>query len=323
MNIKSPPILVITFNRPHFTKQLLEKISTLNPKTIYIFADHPRLNNKKDEELCKNNREIIKQFVETNNAKYYFSEANMGCKKGVTSAISWAFETEEQIIILEDDCDPSPSFFNFCTYALKKYKNNHQIFSICGTYYGKKTRPPGYYFSHFNSVWGWATWKRSWESIDFTMAKYDTKEFSDKAKKYYINRSIRNWVLSYISDEFTKKSNIWSPYLYYTKILQNSYTINPYSNLVQNIGFLEGANSHENTNTYLTNFKTADMNLSDTQTVATIDREADDEIFAEIKKFDSRLFLKVRVHQAISKFLYRTNLIKILWKIKKLKTLIG
>ena len=55
------PVLLIVFNRPDTTKQVLENIRRAKPKKLYVSADAPRPNNGDDFVNCKKAREIVKQ----------------------------------------------------------------------------------------------------------------------------------------------------------------------------------------------------------------------------------------------------------------------
>ena len=57
---------------------------------------------------------------------------NLGCGYGPYSAISWAFQYTDRLIILEDDCIPSTAFFPYCEYLLEKYTDDVRIRHISG-----------------------------------------------------------------------------------------------------------------------------------------------------------------------------------------------
>jgi hypothetical protein len=323
INNKKPlPILIITFNRPNFTQQLLEKLSSYNlDLKFYFFADKPRKNNLNDISYCTKNIDIIHSFAHSNIERLFIPENNLGCKAGITSAISWFFQSEEYGVILEDDCIPSKSFLEFCIYALDKFKDDSKVFNICGTYYGTHTSNSSYYLSTLNGIWGWATWKRAWSSIDFSMSEYQSDKFKKNTNLYFKNRKMKNWTLSYIKDEYTKRSNIWSPYLMYTKILQLSYTLTPQVNLVENIGLQSGANSTGKDFLELSEFRAKDLNIDviiNEKLNPIQNLSADLDSFSFIAMGDPRLSVKVQLHQFISTFLYRTGLIKFYHALKKL-----
>ena len=52
-----------------------------------------------------------------------FRTNNLGCGEGPSTAITWFFENEPEGIIVEDDCLPSLSFFNYAEEMLERCRN--------------------------------------------------------------------------------------------------------------------------------------------------------------------------------------------------------
>jgi hypothetical protein len=111
--MKNIPVIVLLFNRPYETKKLFETLSKLKPQKLYINQDGPRKDFLKDLKMCKKVREIALNPDWDCDIFSNINESNQGCRKSVSSGLNWFFENEEFGIILEDDCIPSKSFFNF------------------------------------------------------------------------------------------------------------------------------------------------------------------------------------------------------------------
>ena len=116
------PILLIIFNRADCLQQVFQRIRELQPAKLYLAADGPRPSHPEDVRNCEAARRIVInnidwpcQFITRLN------EQNLGCGRGVSSAISWFFEHEPEGIILEDDCLVDSSFFPFAQEMLEKY----------------------------------------------------------------------------------------------------------------------------------------------------------------------------------------------------------
>ena len=121
------PVLFIIFNRPDTTQQVFKAIRQVRPKYLYVAADGPRPDKIREKEKCEVAREIIKQVDWDCEVKTLFRNNNLGCKIGVSSAISWFFDNVEEGIILEDDCVSSISFLPFCSELLEYYRNDKDI----------------------------------------------------------------------------------------------------------------------------------------------------------------------------------------------------
>lgn len=127
------PILFLIFNRPDTTKVVFERIKEIKPKYLFVVADGPRVHADGEIELCKKTRAVINNIDLDCDLKLLFREENLGCGKGPSNAINWFFNYVENGIILEDDCLPDVSFFNFCEDLLECYKNEPKLMHIGST----------------------------------------------------------------------------------------------------------------------------------------------------------------------------------------------
>lgn len=170
------------FNRPGPTREVFEKIRRAQPARLFIIADGPRT--EQECILCEETRKIANAIDWPCEVKRNFSETNMGCGKRLSSGISWVFKQVEEAIILEDDCLPDNSFFQFCAEMLEQYRDDTRIMHIAGTsaQVGNKRFNPheSYYFSIIANIWGWATWRRAWNLYDYDMKQWPTLKEADK-----------------------------------------------------------------------------------------------------------------------------------------------
>ena len=234
------PILLIVFNRPDKTQKLFDKIKEIKPRKLFVSADGPRLNNESDKLLCKNTRDIFNKIDWDCDYQTRFSEINLSCKKNVIESIDWFFSANEEGIILEDDCIPNVSFFNFCKILLEKHRNNKTIMQINGTNLDidySTLIDDTYFFSKLNHTWGWASWKRAWIKFDKKFENYPIVKKNGLIQKYYVDKEITNWMIRYFDKSFKNKDNIWSTNWSFSILKEDGLCISPTLNLVKNIGF--------------------------------------------------------------------------------------
>lgn len=245
-------VLFVVFNRPDTTKQVFEAIRKAKPPRLYVAADGPRLNTPNDIEKTREVREIILQNIDWDcEVKTLFRGKNIGCKEAVSGAISWLFEHEESGIILEDDCLPHPDFFIFCDTLLTKYADDERIAVITGNNFqnGIKRGDASYYFSKYNHVWGWATWRRAWKNysgeIPFLPNWLNSDAWYEICPNFFERRYWKRIFTKVYEGNFpTAWDYPWTACLWYNKQL----TITPNVNLVSNIGFGEGSTHTNNIN---------------------------------------------------------------------------
>jgi hypothetical protein len=168
------PIVLIIFNRPETTMRVFDAVRQVRPERLLVIADGPRPDRPGEAALCEQARAILNTIdwpcqVDTN-----YAAANMGCRHRVSSGLDWVFSLVEEAIILEDDCLPAPSFFPFCVELLNHYREEPRIAQISGSnfQFGRMRGEDSYFFSRFNHVWGWATWRRAWLMNDNAMADW-------------------------------------------------------------------------------------------------------------------------------------------------------
>jgi hypothetical protein len=82
----------------------------------------------------------------------------------VSSGLTEVFSKVPEAIILEDDCLPDPTFFQYATELLERYREDSRVGVISGSsrLRGKRVSPYSYDFSADVRIWGWATWARTW-----------------------------------------------------------------------------------------------------------------------------------------------------------------
>ena len=230
------PILFIIFNRPDVAQVVFDEIKKIKPKYLYIAADGPRETNEKDKLLCKESRAIIDQVDWPCEVKTLFRDKNLGCKLGVSSAITWFFEQVEAGIILEDDCVPHQSFSRFAGEMLEKYKDEEKVMMITGLNpISDYQSPTSYYFSRYFSIWGWATWRRAWQKYDIEMREWPRVK-AEGLDKYYTDPYARNSMEQAFEDTYRGKINTWDYQWALTGLVHNGLSIVPSKNLISNIG---------------------------------------------------------------------------------------
>ena len=229
------PVVLIIFNRPDLTRQVLEKIEDAKPERLFIISDGPRQAKVGEDLLVQKTRDIVKNVSWNCTVERKYSDSNLGCRKSVSSGLDWVFSRVDRAIILEDDCIPHPSFFPYCEELLERYKNDKNIAMISGNnFFGKNSNHSSYDFSYHSLIWGWATWRRAWnlyhQAEDKGAAYFDTNyiELNKRMKK--------NRLLS-IKQTLLGKIDTWDYVWQYALLISKSLCIYPSNNLVQNIGF--------------------------------------------------------------------------------------
>ena len=253
------PILLIIFKRKETALKVLETIRRVQPKKLYIAADGAR--NEEEKTKCIDTRESILKAVDWEcSIKTLFQDKNLGCCDGVSAAITWFFENEEQGIILEDDIIAENSFFYFCEKLLNYYKDNEQIMHITGdSPLDRKVGEASYYFATVQHCWGWASWRRAWKYYDSTMKTISYRDTKKTLKKRYKDFNIRDYWQNWFYR--TQDINTWDYQWTYCIISKDGICINPSLNLTSNIGFGEDSTHTSNPDDENANRKTYSIDI--------------------------------------------------------------
>jgi hypothetical protein len=233
------PVAFIIFNRPDTTARVFEAIRQAKPPLLLVIADGARASKSGEIEKCAATRAIIDGVDWDCEVRTNYSDVNLGCGKRVSSGLDWVFQEVEEAIILEDDCLPHPTFFQFCEELLECYRDDTRIMSIIGNnlQMGKSYSDNSYYFSHYNHVWGWASWRRAWKHYDFRMTNWP-KIKDGNFLNSILDRpeALRYW--SQIFDQMYKDEiDTWDYQWIFSCWSQNALTVVPEINLISNIGY--------------------------------------------------------------------------------------
>lgn len=249
--MKESAVLLITFNRPDTTKEVLKALQTVKPKRLYVFSDGAR--NPEEEKVCQKVRDIVTEMVNWPcDLRRKVSKKNLGCGPGPFTAMNWAVEEEDRIIILEDDCVPSPAFFHYCNYLLDKYLQDERIWVVSGNNYCPEyTLPEDYAFTRYAHSWGWATWRRCIKKVDLEMQNYP--EFRDRKLMYsLIPKKEADFFMKVYDSTYNDKSrmqHIWDIQFGFCILSNNGMGIMPRANLMKNIGYM-GTHSEEKSSSH-------------------------------------------------------------------------
>ncbi len=194
-------------------------------------------------EKCQKAREIIDQVDWECEVLTNFSEINLGCKQRVSSGIDWVFSEVEEAIILEDDCLPTSSFFDFCQNLLEHYRHDERIMHISGNNFqdGQSRNDFSYYLSKYTHVWGWASWRRAWQHYDVTLKTWSEYKKSSMIGSICESVYEQKYWADIFENVFNNKIDTWDYQWLYTCWFQSGLSVLPNSSLVSNIGFGSGA----------------------------------------------------------------------------------
>ena len=235
-----PAVLIVAFNRPETARRVFAAVRAARPARLFFACDAPRSDRPGEAERVAEVRAILQGVDWPCEVRTKFPESNLGCGPGVSSAISWFLGEAGEGIILEDDCLPDASFFDYCTSMLDRFRGDQRVGQVCGFNLLPEASPlsSDYFPSHFGWCWGWATWRRAWKSFDPSMEGWN------RLKRLGLHRQhpfYRERVRVFDLESNLGLANTWDYQWHYALASQGMLSLVPSVNLVRNIGFTADA----------------------------------------------------------------------------------
>lgn len=236
------PVAFCIFNRPQLTARVFAAIRLAGPKQLLVIADGPRDDRPGEQEAVAQTREILNRIDWPCEVKTNFSSTNLGCKTRMATGLTWAFEQAEELIVLEDDCLPDPTFFSFTQSLLRRYRDTPQIMMISGdNFQPGPTSDNSYYFSRWAHIWGWASWRRAWNHYDPGIDSWPTDKVNGSLAQQVDSPAEYQYWSSVFDQVHQGQIDTWDFSWAYALWKQNGLAILPEQNLVTNLGFGDSA----------------------------------------------------------------------------------
>jgi hypothetical protein len=236
------PVVLFMFARPDTTARIMEAIREAKPKRLLLVADGARDGVPGEAERSEQTRALAARVDWDCEVSTNFADRNMGQKERVDSGLSWAFEQEEEAIILEDDTLPNQTFFRFCDELLERYRDDERILSIGGTnfQFDGRASSDSYYFSRYPHIWGWASWRRAWNLTDPEMTRWpELRESGWLDDLIEAPHAAGYW--SHQLDLAYRERHTWDYAWLFSAWVNEGLHAVPNVNLVSNLGFREDA----------------------------------------------------------------------------------
>lgn len=289
-----PAVLIVAYARP---ANLLQILSVLEPLEleIYLFVD---ASNREHQELNTETVKIAREIEAKKRINVRVSSRNLGVGKAVPAGINWAFEHEDELFILEDDCIPSLEFFEYAR-RFRKHLNpkTRMISGINLIPESKRTTSPGVSsLSSYPSIWGWFTNAESWKLLNVYNERLPSPItiigcFFRRPSKIL---SISFFYAACIRVH-KEETSAWDCQVALAMLIHNYISIIPSRNMIQNIG-ADAVSSHDMT-----------VNISSSNVVASFEFntvQAENELDADKKHQNDRLLerevYKIHVRHILS-----------------------
>jgi len=236
-------VLLLFFTRSDTFRQVFREVRKARPSQLFLYQDGPR------DEHDLPGIEACRQIVADDQIDWecevhrQYLEKNQGCDPSGFLSHQWAFSLAGKVIVLEDDVVPSQSFFTFCKEMLDRYEHDERISMVCGFNTDEVTTDvtADYFFTSFQSIWGWASWRRVAQRCEADYAFMHDAASLQQLKAVARQRGYRSNMLKMFSDH-SQSGKAYFETIYWADLILNSgLCIMPTKNLVNNVGLTTGS----------------------------------------------------------------------------------
>lgn len=243
--MRTTPLLILAYNRPDKVQRLIERLRSQAPQHLMIAVDGPKPGIA-DAARVSAVQAAIGAIDWTDDVETRFRPSNLGLRRAVVDAVSWAVDKHGQAIVIEEDVLPGRHFEGYANHMLEYFREDDRIAHISGynivppdalTANGHKSR-----LTIYPESVAWATWARSWATFDDSMEWAMNATIADLAKITGSMVSGVRWK-QHFADANSDRISTWAYRWIASMWSKGALTLSPNRNLVTYAGFDEGTNS--------------------------------------------------------------------------------
>lgn len=236
------PVILITYNRPQHTARVLSGLEANGARNLHIYCDFPK--SAAHIPAVEETRRLVRS-VSWTTPRIVERAANLGLARSILSACDELYQQYDQLILLEDDCVPGPHFMHFMRETLSRYRDHPRVFGVSG--YSIPLPPPAlqsypydlYFFPRIGS-WGWATWRRAWQTMHRDLLDVCQRCIAGGVDLVQGGTDVPHMAQSLLSGGLV---DAWTLPWVFSVYLQHGYYIYPTVSHIDNIG-MDGTGIH-------------------------------------------------------------------------------
>lgn len=230
-------VAFIIHRRPAETRRVFDAIRAARPARLFVIADGPA--DSLQVEVVAAARCATDGVDWPCDVTRIYSPTHLGCRQRVLTGLDAVFAEVPHAVILEDDCLPDESFFDFASALLDRYAGEDQVMSIGGHLWHLPDgfTPESYWFSAYPATWGWATWSRGWTRYADASKAWPSIRQSTWLEERFGGPSVAAQFWRRALDAEATGSSTWDYTWTLAHWLHGALAARASTNLITNIGF--------------------------------------------------------------------------------------
>lgn len=242
------PVALFVYNRPAHTLKALRSLAACDGASecdLVIFSDAPKT--ERAASAVREVREIISNVEGFASVRSVLREKNMGAASSIITGLTEILRDRGRAIVMEDDLVFSKHALGFLTTCLDKYAAHPNVMSACAYNFPARLMPipRAYeydaYFTPRFFPWGWATWERTLDNVDWSVS--DFQRFSASKSEVQALRDVGDDLFELLVRQQAGEFDDWVLPYSFSQFRHGYLSICPVRSLVDNIGH-DGSGLH-------------------------------------------------------------------------------
>ena len=216
------------------------------PPIVFVALDGPRDGHPTDRERVDDCKRAVDAIDWTTDVRTRYLSTNSGLELAIPDALTWALESQESIVVIEDDVVVGPDLLKFTGRCLELYRDRPDISHVSGynvVPIDELSHPDApARLSLFPESFAWATWKRAWEHYDPELSWALQADIGELRAVLGTTAAALRWK-EIFADAEHRRISTWA-YRWIGSIWANGATcVSPNENLITYTGYTDGTHT--------------------------------------------------------------------------------
>jgi hypothetical protein len=244
--VRQTPLLILAYNRADKVRGLIDGLRDLAPQLVMVVVDGPKPGNAADEAKVQAVRDVVATIDWTPNVLTRFRPVNVGLRRSVVDAVTWAVAEHGQVIVIEEDVVPGPDFLAYAEYMLEQYRDDERVMHISGynVVPAAELSPTKAWnrLTVYPESIAWATWDRAWKHYDDDLGWAKRVSVRDLARFTGKRAAAYRWKLNF-RDADAGRISTWAYRWIASMWAEGGVILSPNHNLVTYVGQEDGTHT--------------------------------------------------------------------------------
>ncbi|KRC60463.1 hypothetical protein ASE14_05435 [Agromyces sp. Root81] len=224
----------------------MERLRELAPPIIMVSVDGPKPERAGDAQKVEAVHEAFAGIDWTDDVSVRRRPTNLGLRKAVVDAVSWAIAEHGQVIVIEEDVLPGPDFLPYMEAMLERHRDDTRIAHVSGYNVVPVSKlskgDSGSRLTIYPESVAWGTWERAWRNFDVDLGWARRATLSELHSIVGSRWAAVKWRQNF-ADAAAERISTWAYRWIASMWSTGSLVVSPNRNLVSYVGADEGTHT--------------------------------------------------------------------------------